>query len=33
MAIQFGYCLPIFAAPGNPYFRTPNYNWTFAKIR
>ena len=26
MAIQFGYCLPIFAAPGNPHFRTPNYS-------
>jgi len=25
MAIQFGYCLPIFAVPGNPFFRTPNY--------
>jgi alkanesulfonate monooxygenase SsuD/methylene tetrahydromethanopterin reductase-like flavin-dependent oxidoreductase (luciferase family) len=23
--IQFGYCLPIFANPGNIYFRTPNY--------
>jgi alkanesulfonate monooxygenase SsuD/methylene tetrahydromethanopterin reductase-like flavin-dependent oxidoreductase (luciferase family) len=23
--IQFGYCLPIFANPGNVHFRTPNY--------
>ena len=23
--IRFGYCLPIFAAPGLPLFRTPNY--------
>jgi alkanesulfonate monooxygenase SsuD/methylene tetrahydromethanopterin reductase-like flavin-dependent oxidoreductase (luciferase family) len=23
--IQFGFCVPIFAAPGNYFFRTPNY--------
>ncbi len=23
--VQFGYCLPIFAMPGGPLFRTPNY--------
>src|SRR5687768_13618735 len=23
--IQFGFCLPIFAAPGARFFRTPNY--------
>jgi alkanesulfonate monooxygenase SsuD/methylene tetrahydromethanopterin reductase-like flavin-dependent oxidoreductase (luciferase family) len=23
--IQFGYCLPIFASPGQALFRTPNY--------
>ena len=25
MRIQFGFCPPIFAAPGNAFFRTPNY--------
>ena len=25
MHLQFGFCLPIFAVPGNPFFRTPNY--------
>jgi alkanesulfonate monooxygenase SsuD/methylene tetrahydromethanopterin reductase-like flavin-dependent oxidoreductase (luciferase family) len=25
MPVQFGYCLPIFAVPGNLFFRTPNY--------
>ncbi|MCC7265470.1 MAG: LLM class flavin-dependent oxidoreductase [Candidatus Latescibacteria bacterium] len=25
MRAEFGYCLPIFAVPGNAFFRTPNY--------
>ena len=25
MPAQFGFCLPIFAVPGNAFFRTPNY--------
>lgn len=25
MHLKFGFCLPIFAVPGNPFFRTPNY--------
>ena len=24
-AIQFGFCVPIFAYPGGRFFRTPNY--------
>lgn len=32
MKIQFGFCLPIFAAPGNLSFRVPNWSEVDASV-